>query len=339
MTGHERAAGSVRSRFAAPVAVLMIGLGLIALPQTLSLGSIYLAASITTDVLLGLGVVAVVGYGGYFSLAQGVLFGVGAYSIAILGNRWTSNLLLLLLAAAVLGAVVGAAIALTCMRVTHLYLAMVTLAYGFVMADFALNWSSLTGGGQGMTVTPTFFGHPATGRDIYECALVGVVVTLAILCTLRRNSVGRAQALTRMSGTAAQSLGIRTNALMVATFAGGGVVAGISGGLYASNIGFVDPTVFDFNRTVATLTIVVIAGIRSPIAFICVAPPLLYLESSTGNQILANWLPFGCALLVIAVLRIAPRGLGGIWAAAYKGLSTQLPKRWGPRPGMGRVNA
>lgn len=316
----ERTATS-RPLLAAGAAALIVTL-LALVPRGLALGDVYLAASIAINVLLALGLVALMGYGGYFSLGQGVLFGAGAYTVAVLASRTTTELLPLLGIAVLVGAVAGGLMGLSCLRTEHLYLAMVTLAYAFILGDVALNWIDVTGGGQGLVVATTIFGEPVLGADLYYLALGASCLTLLVILTTRGNRIGRAQALTRMSPVAAQSLGVRTNALMVGTFVGSGAVSGFAGGLYAVYIGLVDPDVFDFNRTVATLTIVVIAGMRSPLAVVVIAPVLLYLQSSTGNEVLSNWLPFAYAALVIVALRVAPRGVGG----ALGGLSLRRPR-------------
>ncbi|WP_459984880.1 branched-chain amino acid ABC transporter permease [Nocardioides sp. AN3] len=292
--------------------ILVIFALLLLLPSVLSLGEVYLAASIAINVLLALSLMTVMGYGGYFSLGQGVVFGIGAYTVAILGDRTGWDLLILLPVAAVGGAIAGAAMAVTCLRTTHLYLAMVTLAYSFVLGDVATNWTSLSGGGQGIIVLSTLGGAPVAGKTLYFLALVAIGVTLGVLLTVRHNRIGRAQGLTRASEVAGRCVGINTNRLMVNTFAASGVVAAIAGGLYASFIGLVDPSSFDFDRTVATLTIVVIAGVRSPFTVMVIAPVLLYLQNSSGNEALANWIPLVYACLVIVVLRVAPQGIGGI---------------------------
>lgn len=55
-----------------------------------------------------------------------------------------------------------------------------------------------------------------------------------------------------------------------------------------------------------------IAGVRSPFTVMVIAPVLLYLQNSSGNEALANWIPLVYACLVIVVLRVAPQGIGGI---------------------------
>jgi branched-chain amino acid transport system ATP-binding protein/branched-chain amino acid transport system permease protein len=302
-------------------------------PQLMSLGTIYIAASIAINVLLALSMTFTLGFGGYFSLGQGASFGLGCYIVAVLSTRFDTDLSILLIAAAVGGAVASAAIAISCLRVSNLYLAMVTLAYGFVLADVALNWTDVTGGGQGLSgIIPPLFGVPVTGPGIYLTAVVLIFVVVMILTFVRRNRVGRALAITRESEVAAQAFGIDTKRSMVLTFAAGGAVSATAGGLYVSFITLADPTVFDFNRTVTILTFVVLAGLRSTAGVIVVAPILLYLQQAGATTSWGNWLPLIYSLLVIVILSLAPSGVSGLLRDALARFSSKPRDHSGRHP-------
>jgi branched-chain amino acid transport system ATP-binding protein/branched-chain amino acid transport system permease protein len=262
------------------------------------------------------------GFGGYFSLGQGAAFGLGCYVVAILTARTGWDLAALLPLCAVVGAAASGLIALTCLRTSNLYLSMVTLAFGFVLGDVALNWQDVTKGGQGISgVAPTLLGAPATGLPIYLTAVCLVVLLALTLSFVRRGRVGRAMALIRESEIAAQSFGINTRLAMVLNFAVSGAVAALAGGLYVSFMTLADPTMFDFERTVTTLTFVVMAGVRSTGGVIVVTPALLYLQQVGSSASWGNWLPFLYSVLVIVVLMVAPGGTSGL----LKSLVDRIP--------------
>ena len=310
----ELALGSVlRSPWFLRALIIVGGALLLVLPRFLSSSNIFVVASISIHVLLAFSMIIALGLGGYFSLGQGAAFGVGCYVVAILLARtgWDLSALLILCAAA--GALTGVLMALTCLRTSNLYLSMVTLAFGFVLSDVALNWRSVTKGGQGISgVAPLLFGSPVAGLPIYLTAVVLILMVGLGVSIVRHNRIGRAMALIRQSEIAAQSFGINTRAAMVATFGVSSAVAALAGGLYVSFITLADPTMFDFDRTVTTLTFVVLAGLRSTGGVIVVTPALLYLQQVGSSATWGNWLPLIYSVLVIVVLVMAPAGTSGL---------------------------
>ena len=293
--------------------IVLGGVLLLVLPRFLSISNIFIVASISIHVLLAFSMIIALGLGGYFSLGQGAAFGVGCYVVAILLGRTGWDLSALLIICAVAGALTGVLMAITCLRTSNLYLSMVTLAFGFVLSDLALNWRSVTKGGQGISgVSPLLFGSPVAGLPIYLTAVILIVGIGLGISIVRRNRIGRAMALIRESEIAAQSFGINTRAAMVVTFGISSAVAALAGGLYVSFITLADPTMFDFDMTVTTLTFVVLAGLRSTGGVVVVAPVLLYLQQVGSSATWGNWLPFIYAVLVIFVLLIAPGGTSGL---------------------------
>lgn len=317
-----------------PYAVIAIGgAALLMLPAILSVSNVFLAASIAINVLLAFSMVVALGLGGYFSLGQGATFGLGCYVVAVLSSRTGWDVSVLLAACAVAGAVAGGLIAVTCMRTSNLYLSMVTLAFGFVLSDVALNWQSVTKGGQGISgISPTLMGVPFTGPQIYRAAVLLIVLASLAITFVRHHRIGRGMALIRQSEIAAQAFGINTRLSMVITFAVSGSIASMAGGLYVGFMSMADPTMFDFERTVTTLTFVVLAGLRSIGAVVVVAPALLWLQQAGSSASWGNWLPFIYSVLVIVVLLVAPAGVSGLFARIVDRLSPSSRSRVAASP-------
>src|SRR5260221_11466311 len=133
----------------------------------------YLVALIGLTTLVGIGLNVLLGLTGEVSLGQVGFYAIGAYAVAILTTAGVSFWLALPAAALIAGAV-GAVLALPALRVRGPYLAMITIAFGFVVENLAVEWRSVTGGQNGIMggPQPPLLGLPLRGRGVAIPALV-----------------------------------------------------------------------------------------------------------------------------------------------------------------------
>lgn len=273
--------------------------------------------------IAGVGLMVLTGFTGQVSLGHAAFVGVGAYAHALLlalGLPLPLSLACASLAAGAAGLLIG----LPAIRVSGLYLAMVTLAFSFVVEHVFGNWKSLTGGYNGMAVAdPKLLGIDfGQLRPLYYLSLAVLVLVIAGLANLMRTRTGRAFVGVRDSEAAAHGLGIYVAGYKVLAFVLSAAICGLAGGLMAHHLKFVTPEAFGLLLSMELVLMVVIGGLGSlhgavfgavligalP-AFISHLKPLLgqRIASQSGLEIFV----FG-AVLVLFVL-FEPRGLHGRW--------------------------
>jgi branched-chain amino acid transport system ATP-binding protein len=180
-----------------PAAILCSAAALLLAVAACLLGNgyqIYLVAMVCLTAVVGAGLNVLLGLTGQVSLGHVGFFAIGAYTVAILTTASGASFWLSLPAATVLAGVVGMALALPALRVAGPYLAMVTIAFGFIVENGAIEWRSLTGGANGIMniPAPAIGGYEFQTRDIALLAIVIAALVLLAFRELDRSAWGRA---------------------------------------------------------------------------------------------------------------------------------------------------
>ena len=290
---------------------------------------------VLTYVMLGWGLNIVVGLAGLLDLGYVAFYAIGAYTFALLsqyaGMGFWLSLPLCGLAAATFGVLLGFPV----LRLRGDYLAIVTLAFGEIIRLVLLNWTTLTGGpnGIGNIPRPTLFGLSFTasgGPDTVvgfanahgipleysptqrAAFLYYVIFGLALLTNwvtlrLRRVALGRAWEALREDEIACRSLGIDVTVTKLTAFAIGAGFGGLAGSFFATRASFISPESFVFIESAIVLAIVVLGGLGSQLGTALAA--IVMIGGSEVFRDLQDYrmLIFGAALVVVMVLR--PRGL------------------------------
>ncbi len=149
---------------------------------------LYLIALVGLTTMVGAGLNVLFGLSGQVSLGHVGFYAIGAYTSAILTATVGSSFWLALLLAGLLAGLVGTVLALPALRVTGPYLAMVTIAFGFIVEHGTVEWRALTGGANGLLniPPPTAFSYPFSERDV---ALLLVGLTALVLWLFWRLSM------------------------------------------------------------------------------------------------------------------------------------------------------
>lgn len=270
-----------------------------------------------------LGLMFLTGYTGQVSLGHAAFLAIGAYAHAWLlarGLPWPLSLPL----AALLTAVVGVLIGIPAIRVSGLYLAMVTLAFSIIVEQVIGLWSSVTGGFTGLAVEDAqLLGWSLSGPKAfyYTCLLLLVGVLLGLLNVLR-SATGRALVGVRDSEAAAYALGIHVQGHKVAAFGVSAGVCGLAGGLLAHHLKYLTPDGFTLLLSLELVLMVVIGGLGSlrgailgavlisllPTAISRIKP---LLPESVAKQYGLEIFVFGLVLAVFVLFE--PGGLNARW--------------------------
>ena len=157
------------------------------------LGAVFIFA------IAGVGLMLLVGYTGLISLGHAAFLGIGAYTNSILLSHGVP-FLLSLPAAGLFTAVFGAAIGLPTLRMSGLYLAIATLAFGSIVGTVLQKWDFVTGGFDGFAVpTPSIFGVPIdTAVSVYYVSFAVLLFVLWLSANLLRTPIGRAMVAIRI---------------------------------------------------------------------------------------------------------------------------------------------
>jgi branched-chain amino acid transport system permease protein len=212
--------------------------------------------------IVSLGLDILVGWTGQISLGHAGLYAVGAYTTALTSTKlglpfWVSAPL-----GVVLAGVFGGLLALPSLRARGPYLAMVTIAFGF-MAEVTSNRWSLTGGPMGIMSIPA----PTlpSGREMTPTEYFWLIGASALMCQLLainlfRARIGRTLRAIQGSEIAAETLGINVYRHKVMAFVLSSVCAGIGGVFFAHQNGFINSDTFVFAFSVSALTSVLMGG-------------------------------------------------------------------------------
>jgi branched-chain amino acid transport system ATP-binding protein len=208
--------------------------------------------------------------------------------------------------------------------VTGPYLAMMTIAFGFIVEHGTIEWRQLTGGQNGLMGIP----QPALGALMTgerAMAAIGVAIagiSLLLYDILFRGSWGRAMIAVRDSETAASGIGLEPVVVKTLAFALSAAFTGIAGGCFAALLAFIAPSAFPFSQSILFLLAVVVGGAGwtlGPVVGAIVTVVLPELISSLAEYRL---LIFGGLLL--AVLWIAPDGVIGGLMRRFKSAKPRL---------------
>jgi ABC-type branched-subunit amino acid transport system ATPase component/ABC-type branched-subunit amino acid transport system permease subunit len=275
--------------------------------------------------LIAVGLNVLVGLTGLVSLGQAGLFALGSYAGAILAIRLGLDLVLASLGAAVVSGLFGAALAYPSVRIRGVYLAVVTIAFGLIVENVAIEWQGLTGGTTGLSGIPgpNLFGYPLSGYAFY--AVLATTLFLGTLAThnLKHSGYGRAMLAVSQSETAARSLGIGATGIRTLAFAVAAVTAGVAGSFYAFLNAYISPDIFTFSDSVRFLLMVILGGAASTFGPVLGAFILTYLPEVL--QRFAEWQKFAYGALLLAVMFGLPSGILGTLGNLYARL------RPGPR--------
>ena len=270
------------------------------------------------------------GLSGQFSLGHAGFMGVGAYTAASVNVFLLSSLrgssigeqmgLLLSLAAAGLASgLVGYLVGLPTLRLKGDYLAIVTLGFGEIIRVVILNIQAV-GGARG------FIGIP----NSTSAFLAAFVLASCVMATHRFvfSSHGRALLAVRENEIAAEAMGVDNTRFKVKAFAVSAAVAGVAGGLFAHYLSYINPSSFDFMKSVEIVIMVVLGGMGSVSGAIIAAFLLTLLPEALRP--LQEWTHVDLrmviySLILILMMLLRPKGMFG-----RRELWELLPKKTKP---------
>jgi len=196
-----------------------------------------LALSVGTNILLALSIYLTLACG-LLTVANAAFMGLGAYTAALLTLNTGTPFHLALLAGALLPAAIALLIGGPTLRLSGVYLAMATLAFGEVVRILILNADDLTGGALGLNGIPQLTGW----LDV----TVAVAVALYVLVRLAHSRIGRTINAICQDEVATEVMGLNVRAYKLFSFVAGAALAGLAGALNAHFTFFISPNEYGF---------------------------------------------------------------------------------------------
>ncbi len=262
-----------------------------------------------------------VGVTGLPSLGHAAYFGVGAYAAGWVAIHGGPAAPVPLLAAVVAGAAMAAAAGWVAVRASGVFFLMLTLALAEVIQQLAESWETVTGGSNGL------YGIPATrlgGEPLLNAGylqwyvLIWFLLGLLVLWSLSASPFGATLRGIRDNEPRMRALGYRPARYKFAAFVAAGAVAGLAGGLLATQQRLVTPADLGFTTSALALLAVVIGGTGS-IWGPCLGAALVVLVRDSLGPSLGGHGPLVLGLVFIAVVFALPHGVAGLrWAKARR---------------------
>lgn len=282
-------------------------------PLFLGKYTIFLLSLLAIYALVALGLNLLMGYTGQIAAGHAGFLALGAYFTAIIGDnlQWLPCPVILLLAGIFTGAI-GFLLGIPILRLKGFYIAMATLAFGVVVSEVILQWSSLTGGDDGFSVPTARIAGFAFDSD-YKLYYLIIPIT-PIMTFLAKNLVngyiGRAFIALRESEVAAQTIGIYLARYKTIAFAISAFYTGVAGGMFAYLITYLSPDAFTIELSVDFIAMIVIGGMGSILGSIIGAVILTGMQQVLAGLLDLQILIFGISLIVFMLFM--PRGITGM---------------------------
>jgi branched-chain amino acid transport system permease protein len=211
--------------------------------------------------IIGLSLNVLLGYTGQISLGHQAFVGIGAFTSAYMVTVHGQPFVAAIGMAMVVGGLQALALGAVSLRVTGLYFALVTLAYGTMAEESLFNIQTLTGGSAGQPA-PKPQGFTTDLRYYYLC-LAFLAAVIWIDWRLMKTKGGRALAAIRENPRVAATYGTDIKVYTLMAFVVAGVFAGLGGALLAHNDTFVVRDLFNFQLALVFVIMTVVGGLRN----------------------------------------------------------------------------
>jgi len=290
------------------IALAGVGLVLWALPLFGDAYTIKVAIEVLSFALAAFSLNFLIGVGGIVSFGHAAYFGLGAYAAGLMVTRLGLSMVPALVAAPVVAGLGAALFGFFVVRLSGIYLAMLTLAFAQIVFAVAFQWVELTGGDNGVVgVWPSPW---AAGRASYYYLVLALSTAVVVL--LRRGiyaPFGYTLRAARDSAARAAAVGIDVRTHRWLAFAIAGAAAGLAGGLFAFAKGSIDPTLIAIPMSVDFLVMTLLGGVQTVVGPL-VGAAAYHSIRDVLMPLTDHWrLLLGLA--IIAIVLALPRGIVG----------------------------
>lgn len=293
------------------------------LPWVLAVGAFFvfpdylaLGAQVLATILFGLSADLVLGYAGIVTLGHAAFYGMGAYAAGYLAAHGVGDPLIGLVAAAAMGAAVGALSGFVILRTQGLSILMLTLVVCVMLQEAANKMTSITGGAdglQGMQVGPVLglFRFDIYGRTAYWYCLAVLFIGWVVARMIVHSPFGRSLTGIRENVTRMHAIGSPVFLRTLTIYTISAAMAGVAGALIAETTQLVALNVLSVDLSGTILVMIILGGVgRLYGAFVGV--PLYMIAQDRFSEIDPVYWYFWIGLLLVLVVSFARGGVLGI---------------------------
>ena len=300
--GHTLRPWGIVERVLAAAAVLALAL----LPLVADAYALKVATEVLIFALLAFSLHLLVGIGGIVSFGHAAYFGLGAYGAALALRHFDVPMEVALPLAPIAAALGAALFGFFIVRLSGIYLAMLTLAAAQIVYAVAFQWVDVTGGDNGIVgVWPAAWA--ASRLAYYYLTFAIAIATIAGLRHVIYAPFGYTLRGARDSELRADAIGIDVRTHRWLSFTLAGAIAGLAGGLYVFSKGSIDPSALGIPTSVDALTMLLLGGIQTVMGPV-VGAAVLHILRDQIMPLTEMWrLILGFSIIAMVVL--FPQGL------------------------------
>ncbi|MBB3212709.1 branched-chain amino acid transport system permease protein [Herbaspirillum sp. Sphag1AN] len=267
-----------------------------------------LLVEILIAILFAVSLHFIMGPGGMHSFGHAAYFGAGAYAAALLLIRLHQPMLVALAMGPLFGALAALLFGWFCVRLSGVYLAMLTLAFAQITWAVVFQWDDVTGGSNGLigiwpddwAASPVVFYYLALGMSVAGVLLLRRVVFAPFGLALRA---------TRDAAMRAETIGIDGRRTQWLAFILAGAVCGLAGALFAFSKGSISPDAVSIGRSVDGLVMVMLGGVQSLLGPVVGAALFTWLQDLIARE--TDYWRALLGLTILALVMLFPDGLAG----------------------------
>jgi ABC-type branched-subunit amino acid transport system permease subunit len=292
---------------------LLAGLVALAAAHAASPYTLVLGTDVLIAVIFAASLHFIMGPGGMHSFGHAAYFGLGAYGAALVVKLLHLPMLQALPAAAAAACVGAIVFGWFAVRLSGIYLAMLTFAFAQIVWSIVFEWQDFTGGSNGVLGIWPDAPLDAPWR-FYLLTLATAAVVVAALRTVLFSPFGYAMRAGRDSPLRAEAIGIDVRRVHWIAFALAGAVAGLAGGLFAFAKGSISPETINVGRSIDAIVMVLLGGLESLSGPIAGAAIFTTLQDTVMRQT-EYWRAL-LGVIILALVLLFPGGIAGSLARA-----------------------
>jgi branched-chain amino acid transport system permease protein len=297
-------------------AIAACGIFLVILPRFIGEYYTNLTIKIFIMALLACSFNLLLGYSGLLSFGQAAYFAVGAYTCALLLKFVVASVIVAIPLAVLMSAAFALVFGYFCVRLTEIYFAMLTLAFGQIVYTIAFKWESLTGGDNGLAGIPSppinfgLFSLDLTNAfHYYYFALVLVFLSILILYLIVNSPYGATLKAIRENPDRASFMGQNVRVFQLISFVIAGTFCGLAGAIFAPFEKFVSPELTHWSKSAEIVLVSILGGIYTFIGPVVGSAVMILLEDYISTYT-RYWSVFLGTVLIIFVV-FMPDGIVG----------------------------
>jgi len=250
----------------------------------------------------------IMGPGGLHSFGHAAYFGLGAYAAALVVLRLHLPMELALVIGPLVAALGALLFGWFCVRLSGVYLAMLTLAFAQIIWAIVFQWDEVTGGSNGLVgIWPSAWA--ASASAYYYLALACSVAGVLLLRRVLLAPFGYALRASRDSALRAEAIGIDVRRTQWMAFVLAGLVCGLAGVLFAFSKGSISPETISIGRSVDGLVMVMLGGLQTLLGPLAGAAAFTWLQDLIARE--TDYWRALLGLVMLALVLLFPSGLAG----------------------------